>query len=253
MEATIALGLLAFLSQFSTWAASIISIKSPLRDFCSLLAIGINVACFFAYDKGSNGWIEDRNTRAVIDSVWASNVFSAIERLLCSKWSLDAGGPEAYRPRQRESSKSRSGYTIDLLANPRGIGKPWQVKGVPPFSSADPQYVPSRTMFLAQRFVSMICCILIVDLCTQAVPPNQNLYTLETIPVLGRKDRLPTDAIVFRLTSTVCFWLRSAFGLMMMTNAASIVAVGSRLSNLQEWPPLMGSPTELYTIRKFWG
>ena len=253
MEAPIALGLLAILSQFSTWAASIVSIKSPLRDIWSLLAIGVNVACFFAYDKGSNSWIEDRNTRAVLSSVWAGNVFGAIEKLLCSKWNLDAGGPEDYRPRQGKSSKSTSGYTIDLLANPRGVGKAWQVKGVPPFSSTDPKYVPSRTKFLAQRLVSMICCILIVDLCAQAMPANKNLGTLDTIPVLSRKDRLPTYAIVFRMISTVIFWLRSAFGLMMVTDAASIVAVGSRLSNIQDWPPLKGSPAELYTIRKFWG
>ena len=253
MKVPIALGLLVFLSQFSIWAASIISIKSPLRVLWSLLAIAVNVACYLAYHKGSNRWIDDRNTRAAIDSMWASVAFSAVERLLCSKWNLDAGGPEACRPRQRKSSKFRSGYTIDLLANLRGVGRPWQVKGVPRFSSADPQYVPSRTTFLAQRFVSMICCILIVDLCTQVAHPDPNSYTLETIPVLSRNDRLPIDATVFRLTSTVCFWLRSAFGLMMVTDAASFVAVGSRLSNPQEWPPLMGSPTELYTIRKLWG
>ena len=85
------------------------------------------------------------------------------------------------------------------------------------------------------------------------MPANKDLCTLDTIPVLSRKDRLPTDVIVFRMISTVIFWLRSAFGLMMVTDAASIVAVGSRLSNLQDWPPLMGSPAELYTIKNSGG
>lgn len=253
MEPAIALGLLLFLTQFYQLAASVISTKSPSRNIWSLLAIGISVACFFAYDKGSYDWIEDRNTRALLGIFFAGHAFAAIDKLICRKWNWDAGGPEAYRLVQRKSSKSRSGYTIDFLANPRGVGTPWQVKGVPTFSSADPKYVPSRARFLAQRFVSMMCCILIVDLCEQAMPPKKNLYTLETIPVLSRNDRLPTDAIVFRLISTVMFWLRSALGLIMVTDAASIIAVGCKLGNVQEWPPFMGSPAELYTIRKFWG
>lgn len=255
MASALTFALRIFLTQFSTWAASVINVTSPLRNFCCLLAVAINLACFFAYDNSSDEIIEKRNTRAVVGTAFAGNVYASFEKLFCSKWNLDAGGPDRYRYRQRRTqpSKSLSRYTLDLLSNPRAIGQPWQVKGVPHFSSLEPKYVPSRAKFLAMHFASFVCCILVLDLCAYAIPPSTKLYSEEAIPVFRSIGSLSTNLTMFRLTSTIVFWLRSALSLIIAVDVAASVAVAFRLSNPQDWPPLMGSVYELYTIRKFWG
>ena len=253
MASALTLALQLFLTQFSTWAASLIDVKHPLRNFCSLLAVALNLACLFAYDNSSDEVIEKRNTRAVVATTLAGSVYTSFERLVCSKWNLDAGGPDRYRQRRTQPSKSLSRYTLDLLSNPRAIGQPWQAKGVPPFSSLDPKYVPSRAKFLAMHFASFVCCVLVLDLCAYALPPSTELYSKEAIPVFGCISGLSTNLTMFRLTSTIFFWLRLALSLIIAVDAAASVAVACGLSNPQDWPPLLGSPRELYTIRKFWG
>ena len=253
MGPALSLTLSLFLTMFSTWAASVINVKSPLRNFCCLLAVFINLVCLLTFDNSSDEVIERRNTRAVMSSTFAGHAFTSFERLFCGKWNLDAGGPERYRQRRTQPSKSLSRYTLDLITNPRAIGRPWQVKGVPHFSSLEPKYVPSRAKFLVMHFVSFVCCVLVLDLCAYTIPPDTKLYSEEAIPVFGCIGGLSTNLTMFRLTSTVIFWLRSALLIIISFDVATLVTVASGLNDPQDWPPLMGSPYDLYTIRKFWG
>ena len=211
------------------------------------------LACCFAFDNSSDEPIENRKSRAAIGTVFTGCFFASFEKLLCSKWNVDARGPEAYRQIQRRPSKSVSRYALDLLANPRGIGQPWQVKNVPHFSSLDPKYVPSRAKFLATRFASFVCCVLVLDLSAYAIAPSRELYSEETIPVFSYVGSLSTNLTLFRLGSTIVFWLQLALSMITAVDGAALVAVASGLSNPQDWPPLVRSPRELYTIRKFWG
>ena len=254
MEASIILGLLVFFSQSSVWAASLSTIRSPLRPAWCLIAVAINVACFIVYDHLGEELIGKQTTRAVLGTAWISNAWGSFQKLLVTKWNLEAGGPDEYRAYRSETkSPDLSRYTSDLLNNPRGIGRPWQVKGVPQFSSHDPKYVPSRRKFLARRVLSCMCCYLTVDLCAQPVPKSPKLYALEYIPMLNRVDSLSVDLLFFRMTSTIIFWLKSACGLIMVHDFIAFAAVAIQLSEPKNWPPLFGSPTELYTIRNFWG
>ena len=253
MRPALTLALLMSLAQLSPWAASAINVKSSWRSFCGLLALAIVLTCFVAYDNSSHELIERRNTRAVIGTVFTGLFFASFERLFCTKWNWDAGGPDKYRQTATQPPKSLSRYTLDVLSNPRFIGRPWQVKGVPPFSSSEPAYVPSPTKFLAMHFASFVCCILVLDLCAYAIPPSTTLYSEEAIPVFRCIGGLSTNLTMFRLTSTIVFWLRSALGLIMALDFTALVAVASGLSTPRDWPPLLGSPYELYTIRKFWG
>ena len=253
MGPALALSLSLFLTLSSTWVASTINVKSPWRNSCSLVAIAILVACFFSYDNGSDELIPNRKTRAAIGTAFAADIFVYFEKLLCSKWNLDAGGPEMYRRRQTQPSKSVSRYALDLWVNPRGIRQPWQVKNVPHFSSLDPKYVPSRAKFLVTRFASFVCCVLVLDLSAYAITPSTKLYPEEAVPVFGCVGSLSTNLTMFRLGSTVVVWLQFALTIISAMDVAALVAVAFGLSNPQDWPPLMGSPYELYTIRNFWG
>ena len=253
MASALILALLMFLTQFSTWVASIINVKSPRRIFCCLFAISINLACFFAYDSSSNELVEDKTARAAIATMFPVSFFASFEKLLCSKWNLEAGGPDTYRQKQTQPSKSLSRYTLDLLSNPRGIGQPWQVKGVPHFSSTEPSYVPSRARYLAMRFASLVCCVLLRDLCAYTVPPSTKLYSDEAIPVFGCIDSLSTNLTMFRFTSTIFCWLHNALSITIAVDVVALVAIASGLSNPRDWPPVLGSLQELYTVRKFWG
>ena len=247
---------LAMLS--STWAASLPNPKQSTSYLWRLLALAFNAICALEYINNAYKYVEKPSSRANLGTAILGTAFASLDKLFLSRWSLDAGGPEKYRRRPKPGSKpakqsNLTRYTIDFLPNPRGIGRPWQVKNVPHFSSSDPHYIPSRTNFLTRTVVILVLCVLTMDAITQNTPTDPEIYSLELIPIFGRTKDFSIEELVFRMQSTVIFWLNSALNLEMNVLFAALIAVGTGINSPQDWPPLFGSVKELYTIRKFWG
>ena len=243
---------------FSTWAASLTNPNQPTSYLWRLLVVVFNVICALEYLNNAHKYIDKPSSRANLGTVIVGTAFASLDKLFLSRWSLDAGGPEKHRRRPKPVSKSAAKpkltqYTTDFLPNPRGIGRPWQVKNVPHFSSSDPHYTPSRTKFLMRTAVNLVLCVLIMDAVTQITPTDPEVYSLQLIPVFGRSKDFSPKELMFRMQSTVIFWLNSALNLEMNVLFAALVAVGTGLNSPQEWPPLFGSVKDLYTIRKLWG
>ena len=243
---------------FSMWAASLTNPKHPTSNVWRLLAVALNGICALEYINNAHKYVDKPSSRANLGTAIIGTAFISLDKLFLSRWSLDAGGPEKHRRRPKPGSKSAAQrkltqYTIDFLPNPRGIGRPWQVKNVPHFSSSNPHYIPSRKKFLARTAVIVVLCVLAMDVITQLTPTDSELYSLELIPLFGRTKGFSPRELMFRMQSTVIFWLNSALNLEMNVLFAALVAVGTGLNSPQDWPPLFGSVKELYTVRKFWG
>ena len=242
----------------SAWAASLTNPKHPTSYLWRLLAVAFNAICALEYLNNAHKYIDKPSSRANLGTAILGTALSSLDKLFLSRWSLDAGGPEKHRRKSKTGSKSvvqpkLTQYTIDFLPNPRGIGRPWQVKNVPHFSRSDPRYIPSRTKFLTRTAVILVLCVLTMDGITQLTPTDPEVYSLQLIPVFGRSKDFSPRELMFRMQSTVIFWLNSALNLEMNVLFAALVVVGTGLNSPQDWPPLFGSVRDLYTIRKFWG
>ena len=247
---------LAMLS--SQWAASLMNPQHSNSYLWRLLAVAVNAICALEYTNNAEKYIEKSSLRGTFGTVVIGTAFTSLDKLFLSRWSLDAGGPEKYRQRPKPGSRTAARpkfiqYTVDFLTNPRGTARPWQVKNVPHFSSSDPHYIPSRTNFLTRSAVILVFCVLIMDFITQSTPPDPELYSLELIPLFGRNKAFSIRELVFRMQSTVMFWLNGALNLKSYVLLGALLAVGTGLNSPQDWPPLFGSVKDLYTVRKFWG
>ena len=213
--------------------------------------------------------VDNRSRKTLVSGFIILAILCAIERLLLGKWNFEADGPEEHRrleaPGEARSSKeatnttgtkttkSKLWFAIDTVCNPRGIGKPWQIKNVPPFSSSDPSYVPSRKAFLLRKLVSIVICFIIYDAGFAQSKPQGPLIALDKQPFFSRYDEISRKEFHFRINCAIGFWVGHGAYLNLFVNIFSFVVVALGISEPAAWRPLFGSPMEAYSIRQFWG
>jgi hypothetical protein len=137
----------------------------------------------------------------------------------------------------------------------RDINTPFEVKNVPHFSEKDPSYIPSRTTFLGRSTLRFVACYLVLDIVeSQPPPPNAaEIFGLDSIPVFKRLNEVSIEEVFTRTISSLVFWIMVYTVLNVQQAFFAIVAVGSGLTEVKAWRPLMGPLSETYTIRGFWG
>jgi hypothetical protein len=74
----------------------------------------------------------------------------------------------------------------------------------------------------------------------------------------GRTDRDPAVSITdqgiwWQAISVWCFWLSAYGAISMQYTLLSIVTVALGISEPVDWPPVFGSFSDAYTIRRAWG
>lgn len=136
-----------------------------------------------------------------------------------------------------------------VLWNIRRVGTPWQVKNVP--SSAGLQ-TQSRSGFVARRVAMTLLAYLVVDAVVSMPPPEQYLVRADKAALFSLRD-LGADDVAFRSGTVVGYWLCTCILNFFMNNVGAVAAVLLGLSSPADCPPLYGSFSEAYTIRRFWG
>ena len=219
---------------------------------------------------------------------WASFVsgyilaplFLYVEVALISKWSFEAQGPtinvlsgaklpKTSRKNQTDETQTRSrnsswseirerlrfGYLVKTSY--RNEGTPWVVKNTPPFSSKDPNFVPSRKAFCLQKLAVIVFTYLFVDILSQASKPleeNAQLYSSGKVRIFtGDGSNLTTEQIFIRLMTVVLYWICTALVINAVCSTYAILSVALHIKDVKHYPPNFGSVSEAYTIRGFWG
>ena len=136
-----------------------------------------------------------------------------------------------------------------LLWNIRRVGTPWQVKNVPSSLSLQKQ---SRAGFILRRVAITLLAYLFVDAVVSMPPPEQHMVRADKAALFSLRN-LSFDDIAFRSGTVVGYWLTTGILNLFMTNVGAVVAVLLGLSSPADCPPLYGSFSEAYTIRRFWG
>jgi hypothetical protein len=209
-----------------------------------------------------------------------------IEMALLSGWNFESRGPKSLTLREKEGANgaatskemstpenSRKSFATKKVVQKeatfwdrfcfgfnsvisfRDINTPFEVKNVPHFSEKDPSYIPSRTTFLARSTLRFVACYLVLDIVESQPPPSNaaEIFGLDSIPVFRRLNEVSIEEVCTRTISSLVFWVMVYTVLNVQQAFFAIVAVGSGLTEVKAWRPLMGSLLETYTIRGFWG
>ena len=197
-----------------------------------------------------------------------STLLQYIDTALLSRWSADVQGPKFssgtyHVPAKRQghtpansllNSWQRLQFGFQLSVSTRKVGTPYQVKGLSPFSTRDPQSLPSRGSFLASKLFQCLISYLILDLSTLASQPDLNQVLYHHARISWRSlDNLTTEHLAIRVATTLGFWLNVYCVIQCYMGFFALIAVGFGVSKVKYWPPGFGPMSEAYTIRRFWG
>lgn len=199
-----------------------------------------------------------------------TSLIQYIDTALVSRWTADAQGPthitiggtydlsSKSRPRSKITApmtawqRLRFGYHISVST--RKAATPYQVKGLSPFSGQDPQYVPSRGVFLLNKAVILLLCYLVMDFSSLASQPDQNpvLYHPSRISWLNAEN-LGAEPLLIRSTTALGFWVNLYCIVQFYMGIFAFFTVGIGASKVEDWPPCFGPVSEAYSVRRFWG
>ena len=150
---------------------------------------------------------------------------------------------------------TRRAFGQEVNSFSRGIGTAWEAKGIPPFSTTDPTYVPGQVEFACWKLFSAVACyvihLFIID--TLDKYKESPLVTSSYIPFLSRIGSVSMNEIYFRTVNTFLFWL---WNYVMMEGFHALFAAISACVNansIKQWRPFFGSPADSYSVRAFWG
>lgn len=212
-------------------------------------------------------------------SVFAGNastyVLRYLDLALLDQWSFDDGGPTRKRGDSKETKKvdpverksnlglaprcgtagQRLQFGFDVTLNPRQLNTPYQVNNVPAWSSSDLERVPSRGDFLWRTAINVSLSYLIVDLCSLRAQPERNaiLFSRDNIRFFSRLKTLGTAEVILRVLASHILWLNIYCIFRVFHGCLSFLAVGSGISEVNDWAPPFGPLSEAYSIRRFWG
>lgn len=196
-----------------------------------------------------------------------------IEKLLLGRWSFEIRGPSAEIEKRKELGKGREieafiqksstgDETRDRLRfgtwaaiSSRYVSSPYQARNVPPYSTSDPSYIPSRRVFLLQRGATVLFKYLLTDLhvrvsqsyCSHFASPEN--YA----PLYAHFDEVTAEQALIRVGTTLGFWFGAYTSIQAYHSATAFIAVASGLMTPADWRPMFGSLSNAYSLRGFWG
>ncbi|KAF4634714.1 hypothetical protein G7Y89_g3384 [Cudoniella acicularis] len=212
-----------------------------------------------------------------------------LEKLLISQWSFGHYGPSAEigsktradrqdKPSREHTARSpnsaldkeNSGWATTLASSwkrlkfgtwvaisNRYIGSPYQARNTPPYSTSNPNYVPSRSAYLLRRGTVFLACYLIINVLLLGNQPALNpiIYAETEVPFFPRLSRheITPEEIFTRVSTTLGFWIGAYFTIQGYYSATGFLSVASGLSSQKDRRPTFGSPQDAYSIRRFWG
>ena len=221
--------------------------------------------------------------RHVSITMWASvlagnastYVLRYLDLALLDRWNFDDGGPTGKkedsnkstevdtieRKRNKEPSSrdpttwQRLWFGFNVTLNPRQLNTPYQVKNVPAWSSTDLEHVPSRENFLWRTAINISFNYIIVDLCSLGAQPERNaiMFSRDSIGFFSRLEYLGIEEVTIRALASLVLWLNVYCIFRVIHGLLSFLAVGSGISEVQDWAPPFGPLSEAYSIRRFWG
>lgn len=237
--------IIALITGFSSPSSKLRIAALPLLALCVWLAV---LACMNYMQRSPWG--------AFVGGYSITFLFQYISTALLSRWSFETHGSTMLAPSGSQEMKnsddsksqewkqkdvknsvwSRGKFGLLVATSFRYSGTSYEVKNVPRFSSQDPKYTPSRSVFLRQRAAMALICYLVLDLFSLCSDPAANAasFAPEMIPFFARLGHISGQELIKRLFTT----LGTGFGVYCcQLGVQSIVAfldVGLGISKVQD-------------------
>ena len=197
-------------------------------------------------------------------------ILQYIESVLINGWAYEAQGPTSTRaglvPLKRSDEEDRSrtqagfverfNFGFWIASQTRYPATQWPVKNIPPFSTTDSGFVPSKRTFLIQRLMKAVVYILILDfmsLGNDTGNDNAELFPSSHIAFFTRLPDVSMQEIGLRILMAIMPWVVPYFMLDLFYCVAGISAIMIGVTSVEQWPPFFGPLTRCTSIRKFWG
>ncbi|MCJ1247107.1 hypothetical protein MMC30_004318 [Trapelia coarctata] len=202
-----------------------------------------------------------------------ASILQYIELAFLGRYAIEFGGPsnpdrnlrfkqgqeakaKAIRAKGHYTVWERIKFGVSSLSNHRLIGTLFEVSGVPPFSSKDPDYVPTRSEFLRRRSLTVLLCYLVIDL-LGAAPHDPGMiattYPAQLVPFFSRLGEVTVEQINMRFITSIMTWVSVYCIIHASHGVMATIGVASGLTEVKDWPPSFGSLGDAYTVRGFWG
>lgn len=269
----------------------VIGFSSPHNTLIRLGALPLIIAPTWYNVLHCTKYIPNPFLAGVLLSSDCSNVFRYVSLALMRRWSFENDGPlqtllivdreeeeikendgggsspiddekEGRREEKRKKNKKRQGgvfqrlkYGLVIANSTRHVGTPYQVKGVPRFSSSNPTYIPSRSMFLFRTASTIAASYFVLKLLsTHLGTRDVDIFLLHPsrIPTLGRLQHVTSREIIVRTHAVIRHWTCTYTVITFLNSIIDFIGVAS-FCPVKDFPPSFGSITEAYTIRQFWG
>ncbi|KAJ5752441.1 hypothetical protein N7520_009358 [Penicillium odoratum] len=169
---------------------------------------------------------------------------------------LDRENLCAEKPEHTISCFGRLSYALQVLAQPRGVNTPRQVKNVPPHPAyyiRSGSLTPCRGRFLTRQCAILAWYYLCLDF-LQTVARQQATDEGSQSKFSPIEWAVPVDKWIERVITNLVTWLVvTRIIIDTYYRASSIIFVGLRLDSPSNWPPAFGRVADAYTLRNFWG
>jgi hypothetical protein len=153
----------------------------------------------------------------------------------------------------RASTVLRFRQSFYLFFTLRDVGTPYAVKNIPPFSTSNPTWIPSRAAFLRRHIIIAVIGYLVADIPSIMPPIDPQLAAQMSLPVFSRLLHISFEEAITRFTLTALSWVAGMATLSYFHSSLAILFVGSRLSEPRFWPPQFGSLKDSHSLRGWWG
>ncbi len=221
--------------------------------------------------SGFSNYIQSTGFLAIaVASTISSSPLVYFDRLVYRKWVYDdrqaifrtAPTKGAKRDVQKadilaeeeDNFSSRFAFGEEVAGTVRGPGTSWQAKGIPHFSSADPQWIPSPFIFIVWKLSIIVSCFFLNDYVFDIrMALDRDLMLPSRVPFFTRSREVTRDEIVTRLIVGVSTWLSGYCLMQILFSCPALISVCFRPSGIALWRPAFGTIVDAYTMRGFWG
>ena len=146
-------------------------------------------------------------------------------------------------------------WLAGVVFNPRGIGKSWQIRNIPPFSRTNKSFCPSRKAFIWKRILQILLFTIMLEVYAEIhllISPKRDDFMDEKIHFFSRLKDVTLREIVIRLWLPFSTYLPMYLEFSSLHCLVSVIAVTFG-DNPSQWPPLYGDIRDAYSMRRFWG
>lgn len=216
---------------------------------------------------------------AIMSGYFVGSLFIYVESALISKWAFEAQGPTSspgpeplHATHAHRNNRGGSAITTQtsggsfwerckvgflVTTSSRNIGTPNMVKNTPPFSSGNPNYIPSRAAFLCRKAIIIVVAFLAIDLASQSTQPGEHtsvFFSAEAVPIfMGNRENFAFEKITSRLVAVLLYWICTYLALEGCLSFTNFVFVALGIKDVSLYRPHFGPIGEAYSVRQFWG